>query len=458
MSLKHSTLVFSVQRCQPELISPAKPTPYEIKLLSDIDDQDGLRFQVPFIHFYRHQPEMGGKDPVHVIRQALAQTLVFYYPFAGRIREGPGRKLVVNCTGEGVMFIEAHADVTLDQFGDTLHPPFPRLEELLYDVPGSRGIVNCALLLIQVTRLKCGGFIFAYRLNHSMSDGAGILQFMSAMAEIANGSCAPSIPPVWCRDLLSARNPSRITCTHHEYELLPNVLVTMQNMIYRSFFFGSTEEAAIRRFLPHNLRKSRTFEILTACLWRCRTIALQFNPNEEVRMMFPVNVRAKLNPKLPIGYYGNDFVFVAAVTTARKLCKNPLGYALELVKEAKARVNEEYVHSQADFLFTNGRPHHIVARSFYVTDMKHAEFDRVDFGWGRAIYGGVAKGHSTNFPENSSLYIPLKNAYGENSTLVPICLPVEAMEKFAEELDKMLKNHGFPSSSVENSHLIMSSL
>ena len=94
-----SSLVFSVRRCKPELVAPAKPTPHEFKQLSDIDDQDGLRFQIPVIQFYRYNPSMHGKDPVKVIREALAQTLVFYYPFAGRLREGPCRKLVVECTG-----------------------------------------------------------------------------------------------------------------------------------------------------------------------------------------------------------------------------------------------------------------------------------------------------------------------------------------------------------------------
>ncbi|KAL0423360.1 UNVERIFIED_CONTAM: Benzyl alcohol O-benzoyltransferase [Sesamum radiatum] len=144
-----NALTFKVTRQNPELIRPAKPTPHEFKPLSDIDDQEGLRFQLPLIQFFRKNPAMDRKDPVKLIRDALAKALVFYYPFAGRLREMADGKLVVECTGEGALFIEADADVRLEQFGDTLQPPFPCMEELLYDVPGSSDMVNCPLLLIQ---------------------------------------------------------------------------------------------------------------------------------------------------------------------------------------------------------------------------------------------------------------------------------------------------------------------
>ncbi|KAF9588456.1 hypothetical protein IFM89_010215 [Coptis chinensis] len=94
------------QRSEPELLAPAKPTPYECKALSDIDDQHGLRFQIPNLHFYRNSKGMQGRDPVKVIKEATAKTLVYYYPFAGRLREGPNDKLIVECTGEGILFIE----------------------------------------------------------------------------------------------------------------------------------------------------------------------------------------------------------------------------------------------------------------------------------------------------------------------------------------------------------------
>ncbi|KAK2402938.1 benzyl alcohol O-benzoyltransferase [Trifolium repens] len=116
-----SPIVFPVRRRQPELIAPATPTSHETKQLSNIDEQAGLRANIPIIQFYRNEPSMSGKDPVEVIRNAIAQALVFYYPLAGRLKEAGG-KLVVDCNEEGVMFIEAEAeadaDVTFEQFSE----------------------------------------------------------------------------------------------------------------------------------------------------------------------------------------------------------------------------------------------------------------------------------------------------------------------------------------------------
>ncbi|WRX25469.1 hypothetical protein QQP08_017956, partial [Theobroma cacao] len=434
---RSTSLAFKVRRCEPELVVPAKPTPHEYKPLSDIDDREGHRFEYPVIQFYRYSPSMQGRDPARVIRDALAKTLVFYYPYAGRLREGPNRKLTVDCTGEGVLFSEGDADVTLEQFGEELQPPFPCMEELLYDVPGYGGVLNCPLLLIQVTRLKCGGFIFALRHNHTMSDAIGLVQFMSAMGEMARGALAPTISPVWERHLLNARNPPRITCTHHEFEQVihtnANIITQLDNMVHRSFFFGPKQVSALRRFAPPH-RRCSTFDIIAACLWRCHTIALQLDPNEYVGIICVVNARSKFNPPLPLGYYGNAIAYPATLTTVGKLCQNPLWYAIELVKQTKAKVTEEYMKSTADFLVTRGRPALSLTRSFLVSDVTRAKFEDVDFGWGKAAYAGQAK-----IMDGSHL-LPFTNKKGEDGIIMPICLPATLMERFVKELDSMLKD------------------
>ncbi|RDY02171.1 hypothetical protein CR513_14410, partial [Mucuna pruriens] len=66
-----------------------------------------------------------------------------------RLREGPGCKLMVDCTGEGVLSIEADEDVTLHQFGDALQPPFPCFQKLLYDVPGSKELLTLPFILFR---------------------------------------------------------------------------------------------------------------------------------------------------------------------------------------------------------------------------------------------------------------------------------------------------------------------
>ncbi|WJX80212.1 hypothetical protein P8452_63237 [Trifolium repens] len=432
-------LLFTVRRRPPVLVPPAASTPSGVKLLSDIDDQQGLRFNIPFIFIYRHEPSMMGKDPVKVLKHALSKTLVYYYPFAGRIREGVGRKLMVDCTGEGVMFVEAEADVTLDQFGESLQPPFPCFQELLHDVADSEIIIDRPIRLIQVTRLKCGGFILVLYLNHIMSDGAGTKQFMNAWTEMALGAHIPSIQPVWHREILMARDPPQITCNHREYEqtLWPNTIKEENtiNIVHQSFFFRSSDIAALRRLVPH---QCTTFDVITACFWCCRTKALQLQPDEEVRMMCIVNARPRFSDKHSLdGYYGNCFAYPATITTAGKLCENGLGYAVELIRKAKVEVTEEYMHSVADLMVITERCLFTTIGSCIISDLTRAKFREVNFGWGEAVYGGVAKGGAGPFP-GVTYIVPHKNVKGEEGLILPISLSSEDMKRFAKELDKML--------------------
>ncbi|CAH2055203.1 unnamed protein product [Thlaspi arvense] len=436
-----TSLSFKVHRRQPKLVTPAKPTPRELKPLSDIDDQEGLRFQIPVIFFYR--PNLTSNlDPVQVIRRALSEALVYYYPLAGRLRELSNRKLAVDCNGEGALFIEADADVAFAELeeADALLPPFPCLEELLFDVEGSSELLNAPLLLVQVTRLKCGGFIFALRFNHTMTDGAGLSLFLKSLCELACGLHAPSVPPVWDRHLLTASVSARVTHTHREYDanVEPEAVVAGDFLVSRSFFFGADEISAIRRLLPHGLHNT-TFEALTSFLWRCRTVALSPEPNTEMRMTCLVNSRSKLsNPPLPSGYYGNVLAIPVAIATAKDLTEKPLEFALRLIQEAKSSVTEDYVRSVTALMATRGRPMFVAAGNYIVSDLRHFDLGKVDFGpWGKPVYGGTAKAGIAVFP-GVSFYVPFKNKKGETGIVMAISLPVPVMEKFAEELDRVL--------------------
>ena len=291
-----------------------------------------------------------------------------------------------------------------------------------------------------------------------MNDGFGFIQFVNAVTEMAQGACAPSIPPVWQREILNARNPPQVTCTHHEFDkvVYSNVLINpIHHMTCRSFFFGSTQLSAIRRNIPHHLRKSSTFEVLTAYLWRCRTIALQLNPEDEVRLLFAINVRNKFCPPFPKGYYGNGIAPALALTTSGKLCQNPLKYALELIKTAKANVTEEYFRSLIDLLVIKGQPSINMVQSYYVSDIRHLGFADLDFGWGKPAFGGPFKFFEEPGREPTSYYISVKNNQGENGIIVPMWLPTSTIERFVKELHSILGDHAERSPTFK---LIISSL
>ncbi|KAF0895092.1 hypothetical protein E2562_006799, partial [Oryza meyeriana var. granulata] len=260
---------FTAHRRKPDLVAPARATPIEHKHLSDIDNQQALR----------NKPQ----DPAKVIRSALAEALVYYYPVAGRLIELPEGKLVVDCTAEGVVFVEADVDVWLEELGMPLLPPYPCVEEFLCDPGDTEVVVGKPLLFLQVTRLKCGGFVVGFHVCHNIDDGFGTIQFIRAIGAIARGKALPTIFPLWNRELLTICFPPRIRCKHLAYEPLHDGNLAndiMQStpphaMVGQYFLFGPAEISAMRSHIPIYLKQSSSiFELIVAAIWKCSIIAL----------------------------------------------------------------------------------------------------------------------------------------------------------------------------------------
>ncbi|XP_044431788.1 acyl transferase 1-like [Triticum aestivum] len=150
---------FTARRSLPELVAPARPTPRETKVLSDVDDCYDLRVYSFGVEFFRCRLDgHPTTTPAKAVKVALAEALVYYYPMAGRLREIlpanklilPTNKLVVDCTGEGVVFVEALADVGLEEFGNpSPRPPYPCIEELLCDASDIKVVVDKPLFFVQ---------------------------------------------------------------------------------------------------------------------------------------------------------------------------------------------------------------------------------------------------------------------------------------------------------------------
>lgn len=274
-----------------------------------------------------------------------------------------------------------------------------------------------------------------------MVDAFGLVLFLNAVTDFVKfKASSPSILPVWQRDILNARPSPCITCKHSEFEEeieSTNVWLTMKKeLIQRSFFFGEEEIEAIRNQVTPIHRSSGRFELLTSFLWKHRTISLNLNPEENVRLTYFVTVRGRFEHlKIPHGYYGNAFAFPAAVAKAGFLSTYPLTYALELIKKAKNQVNEEYFRSMVDLLVIKGRPGITQSWNFGISNTAHVGFDKVDFGWGEPKYGGAVKADSF-----FSFFVACKNNKGKKGILISINLPPRAMERFEDAIYKLTLN------------------
>uniref|UniRef100_A0A0D9WY54 Uncharacterized protein n=1 Tax=Leersia perrieri TaxID=77586 RepID=A0A0D9WY54_9ORYZ len=454
-------VAFTARRSEPELVAPARPTPRETKPLSDLDDQWTLRYYETVVGFFRVSSKMAGlllsagdNVAAKVIRAAVAEALVYYYPVAGRLRIlpadcGGNNKLAVDCTAEGVVFVEATADVQLEELGEPLLPPYPCVEEFLGDAGDTRAILDKPLLFLQVTQLKCGGFVIGLHMCHCIFDAFGLLQFIKTIADLAGGEPVPSTTPVWGREFFAARTPPSLTHVYPAYKPIldsldrnkdDDVMLTTppETMVMKYFNFGPKEIAILRSLIPpHLIKSTTTFELLTAVMWRCRTLALGYEPDQQVRLMFTLNLRGGWNHEatIPQGYYGNAHFSPLVVVTVDELIRQPLADTVELMCRAKSNTTKECMESMVDLLASwREQPAFPIERTYEVSDTKWV-------GGAGALRCGVAElvGGGTPFAGDLtskliSYHMKCKDENGEDSIVVSMLLPKPAMEGFTKEM------------------------
>ncbi|XP_042065427.1 rosmarinate synthase-like [Salvia splendens] len=124
--------------------------------------------------FYRPTAVLDFFDAV-VLKAALARTLSEFYPMAGKLDRDAKGCIEIDCNGEGAAFVEAEAEADLNDLGD--FAPYPDFC-LTPKVDYSQGISSFPLLLVQVTRFKCGGVCLGVAMDHQVKDGISALHIL----------------------------------------------------------------------------------------------------------------------------------------------------------------------------------------------------------------------------------------------------------------------------------------
>ncbi|OMO70062.1 Transferase [Corchorus olitorius] len=419
------------------MVIPARDTPKTTLWVSNLD-LVMVRHHTLSVHFYKPDGSSNFFDP-KVLKDALSEILVPFYPAAGRLQYDENGRLEIICNGKGVLFIEAEISCVMDDLvGDFTDSS--KVPQLAPKVDYSGGISSYPLVAFQVTRFNCGGVSLGIASQHTLGDGVSGLHIINSWADMARG-LPLEIPPFLDRTLLRARIPPAPTFPHVEFEPTPclkNSIPTdpKPSNILSVFKITVDQLNTLKAKINENVTaKYSTYSILTAHIWRCVTKARDLEHDQAVRLFMPIDGRSRLQPPLPCGYFGNVILFITSTVKAGDLESEPIFDTVKRIDKVLKGVNNEYMRSAIDYI-ENVDDINTVVRgsdttkfpSLTINSWVRLPLHESDFGWGRPVYARPA-----SVGTEGKVFI-LANSTNDGSLSLVIRLQASHMKVFEELL------------------------
>ncbi|ESQ54262.1 hypothetical protein EUTSA_v10027408mg [Eutrema salsugineum] len=437
-----------------ELVKPSKHIPSEILSLSTLDNDCYNEEMCATIHVYKAN-EKNQNDPVLLLRKALSEFLVYYYPLSGKLmRRESDRKLQIAFLGEGVPFEAATASLDLSSLNYMEYVDEQIALRLVPEIEIDYESNVCYHpLALQVTKFACGGFTMGIALTHVVCDGFGAAQVIRALTDLAAGKSEPSVIPVWQRELLVGKidnEPAKVHGSHIAGLLATSPYFPTTDMVTEII---NIPAANIKRLKDSLMRESEflkenftTYEVLSSCMWKARSRALKLNPDGFTVLGTAVSFRHVIDPPLPQGFYGNAYVDVYIELTVRELEEASISDIAQRVKESKKTAYDKAYREEElknmerlmrdDVKFEGERDGILLLSDWRNTGL----FESTDFGWNEPV--NLVPLTERRSAEHTWLIMrpPKLDPSMEGGVRVIITMPRDAIVEFKQEMDSMIMN------------------
>ncbi|XP_057767796.1 spermidine hydroxycinnamoyl transferase-like [Salvia miltiorrhiza] len=394
------------------IVRPAEATPDEIMYLNAGDQIKDI-LHTPTLYFYKHSAVLDAIDAVSRLKDSLGKALVPFYPLAGRLSwaaEGGGR-VELHCRGQGVPIFEAHSDAAVEDFGD--FRPTPAMLPFIPSVDYTAPIHEIPMLIVQLTRLRCGGVTVGLGFSHVVADGSSALHFVGEWAKIARG-VGPAVPPYLDRKALEADTPPISEFDAAVLGPMPTLLgqeddpdeqekpVAVALLSLSKTLIEKLRGKANLGLDNASCRGYSRFEAVAAHIWRCTSKARGHAAEQPTGLFFVADFRKRLNPPLPENYFGNALFRVVVTEKSGSLLSNPISAASRKIREAVEKVTDDAVRGYMDYLKklpdvgrfrsldSEGRPKRGLLGNPNVVIISWAALPLLgtDFGWGKEMNVG----------------------------------------------------------------------
>ncbi|CAN6198764.1 unnamed protein product [Urochloa humidicola] len=304
---------------------------------------DRVTFNMQMAIIYAFPPPAPSRA---AIEKGLALVLAEYRAFAGQLGESPDGTPALLLNDRGARFVEAEVDADLVDMAPAKPTPellrlHPDLEQELQEV-----------VLLQLTRFRCGSLAVGFTSNHVAADGHATSNFLVAWGRATRG-LPMGLPPVYHQaGIFKPRATPRVEHDHRNREYRPAGAEEehgdAENIVIHKAHFTKDFIATLRGKASEGRgRPFSRFETILAHLWRTMTRARGLNPEETSQIRLSVDGRHRLG--LPNEYFGNLVLWAFPTATVADLLSRPLRHATQVIHDEVARVDGGYFRSFIDF-------------------------------------------------------------------------------------------------------------
>ncbi|KAI4381563.1 hypothetical protein MLD38_007624 [Melastoma candidum] len=383
-------------------IRPASPTPFHLRILhlSLLDQLLPPSLYGAILLFYTSPPSSMKTvdEKLGVLFKSLAETLVLFYPLAGKLRPDG---VSIDCDDEGAFVVVSHTDSRLEGL---LSRPDPTLLERFVPARDQETMKSAkdTVLLLQFTTFGCGGIAISICPSHKLMDASSICTFVRTWSTITTRdshehfSQLVKLPKFIGSSLLP---PNKTLPTMKSSSASLSGPISGFAGVTRRFIFTASKVAELKdrcSIFPEIGEKRPTrVEAVQALILKCtiRAASTQSKSRHTSVVFQSVNLRKRMDPPLPDNAVGNlswtqpvslgdglNIELCEVVIKIRKVLDDFYdGRAARFVGEEGAAVIAECLREKHEMLSVGG--------NFYgVTSLCRFPFYEMDFGWGKPAW------------------------------------------------------------------------
>ncbi|GFY95073.1 hypothetical protein Acr_10g0004580 [Actinidia rufa] len=274
--------------------------PGKTHCLSGLDQSMGLH-TLHTIFYYRVNPFPNSDLTNH--RVSLSEHLSSYPAVTGRLTLAEDGEWVVKCNDAGVRTLRAKVVTTIDEWLRSARGSEELDLTAWEDMPDDPSIWSP--FRIQINDFEGGGLAIGLSCTHMHADLTSLLTLVKSWAELHRGEPI-SHPPVFHYQLSSNTNTksTEFYAKKSKAEPLPQV-----KMATATFRFSNLMIKQCLSQIHVTCHGATPFDALAALFWM-RILKLKPPAHNHTRKLsICIDFRRRMNPPLPLGYFGNALHF-----------------------------------------------------------------------------------------------------------------------------------------------------